>query len=309
VSSLRLRADEQLAFERDGFFTRERAFGKAEIDALCAAAERAVSLAEAAVRGGGESYAVDGNRYHEAGGSTIQFEHAQGSQTIRVIEPCHHLDAGLAALIDDPRLCEPMKDLVGSERVALFTDKLNCKRPREGSGFRWHQDSPYWAHFTPDVDRLPNAMVALDDASEANGCFRVIRGSHRRGILPGCTDGRLGPLFTDPRSFDESAQVALDVPAGSLIFFSPHTVHGSEPNRSDRLRRALVITYQPGGRRMFKVDALRDAGQAAEGRAQRAAGERSPVPSRWARQGSPARIRCEKSGAWNGRLWSRRFIS
>jgi ectoine hydroxylase len=261
VSRLRLRSDEHGAFARDGFFTRERAFGPAEIEALREAAERAVTRAEAAVRAGGESYAVDGNRYHEAGGSTIQFEHTEVSRTIRVIEPCHHLDAGLDALIDDPRLVEPMCDLVGSQRVALFTDKLNCKRPREGSGFRWHQDSPYWAHFTPDVGRLPNVMVALDDASLGNGCLRVIRGSHLRGILPGRNgEGRLGPLFTDPRCFDVSAQVALAVPAGSLIFFSPHTVHGSEPNRSDRLRRALVLTYQPGGRRMFKIDAKRDAG-------------------------------------------------
>jgi ectoine hydroxylase-related dioxygenase (phytanoyl-CoA dioxygenase family) len=261
VSPLRLRSDELRAWQHDGFFTRERAFDPAEIEALRAAAERAVARAAAAVRGGGEGYAVDGNRYHEAGGSTIQFEHAHGSETIRVIEPCHHLDAHFEALIDDPRLVDPMRDLVGCEQVALFTDKLNCKRPREGSGFRWHQDSPYWAHFTPDVDRLPNVMVALDDASPANGCFRVIRASHRRGLLPGRTgEGRLGPLFTDPRCFDESAQVALPVPAGSLIFFSPHTVHGSEPNRSDLLRRAIVLTYQPGGRRMFKVDAKRDAG-------------------------------------------------
>ena len=50
------------------------------------------------------------------------------------------------------------------------------------------------------------------------------------------------------------------VPAGSLVFFSPPAVHGSEPNESDELRRAMVLTYQPAGRRMFKVDAKRDAG-------------------------------------------------
>ena len=144
--------------------------------------------------------------------------------------------------------------------MSVFTDKLNCKRPREGSRFRWHQDSPYWAHFTPDVDRLPNVLIALDDADEHNGCFRVIRGSHRKGMLPGLEgEGQLGPLFTDPRYFDEHQQVLFEVPAGSLVFFSPHTVHGSEPNRSDMLRRAMVLTYQPGGRRMFKVDAKRDA--------------------------------------------------
>jgi ectoine hydroxylase-related dioxygenase (phytanoyl-CoA dioxygenase family) len=51
------------------------------------------------------------------------------------------------------------------------------------------------------------------------------------------------------------------MPAGSLIFFHPHSVHGSEPNRSARERRALVLTYQPGGLRHFKVDAVREAGR------------------------------------------------
>jgi ectoine hydroxylase-related dioxygenase (phytanoyl-CoA dioxygenase family) len=104
-------------------------------------------------------------------------------------------------------------------------------------------------------------LLNLDDADEDNGCFRVIRGSHRDGMLPGCEgDGRLGPLFTDPRAFALADQVPAVAPAGSLVFFSPHTVHGSEPNRSDAARRALVLTYQPGGHRMFKVDAKRETG-------------------------------------------------
>ena len=51
------------------------------------------------------------------------------------------------------------------------------------------------------------------------------------------------------------------MPAGSLLFFSPHAVHGSEPNRSDRARRALIYTYQPAGHRMFKLAGTRDAGR------------------------------------------------
>jgi ectoine hydroxylase-related dioxygenase (phytanoyl-CoA dioxygenase family) len=54
--------------------------------------------------------------------------------------------------------------------------------------------------------------------------------------------------------------VLAAVPAGSLIFFSPHTVHGSQPNASEQKRRAVVLTYQPAGHRMFKVDAMREAG-------------------------------------------------
>ncbi|MGI9431156.1 MAG: phytanoyl-CoA dioxygenase family protein, partial [Myxococcota bacterium] len=66
------------------------------------------------------------------------------------------------------------------------------------------------------------------------------------------------PLFTDPDFFDESQQVLAEMPAGSICFFSPHTVHGSEPNHSERQRRALVVTYQPADKRMFKVPRTRN---------------------------------------------------
>jgi ectoine hydroxylase-related dioxygenase (phytanoyl-CoA dioxygenase family) len=253
---------ERRAWREDGFFLRRRAFDPREVEALRAAAERVAERAEAAAGASTERYSVDGNLYVEAAGATLQYEHG-AAHALRVVEPFHHLDPFLDRLIDDPRLVEPMRELVRSERVALWTDKLNLKRPREGSRFRWHQDSPYWAHACSHLDRLPNVMLTLDDASELNGCFRVIRGSHLRGLLPGCEgDGVLGPLFTHPDAFDLAEQVAAEVEAGSLVFFSPHTVHGSEPNRSELPRRALVITYQPGGHAMFKLPRERAAGQA-----------------------------------------------
>jgi ectoine hydroxylase-related dioxygenase (phytanoyl-CoA dioxygenase family) len=261
AAAFRLTPEERSAWERDGFFIRARVFSADEVEELRAVAERVVARAGRAVAEGGRGYEIDGNRYHEAAGATIQFEHGTSCATIRVIEPFHHLDARVARVLEDPRLVEPMRDLVGSERVSLFTDKLNLKRPREGSRFRWHQDSPYWAHACRHLERLPNALVALDDASESNGCLRVIAGSHTRGCLPGLEDeGVLGPLFTDPRHFDLSRQVPAAMPAGSVLFFSPHTVHGSEPNLSDAPRRAFVVTYQPAGHKMFRIDAERRVG-------------------------------------------------
>ncbi len=259
-STLRLTAEERRAWREDGFFVRPRAFDESELEVLRRAAE-GVDAASHRRIGGGRGYAIDGNRYVDVADTTIQYEHSADTDTLRVVEPFHPFDPVFERLIDDPRLVEPMRDLVGSERVALFTDKLNFKRPREGSGFRWHQDSPYWNHFCTHVDRCPNVMVALDDADEENGCLRVVRGSHRRGLLPGLEgEGVLGPLFTDPRYFDEADEVPAVMPAGSLLFFSPHTVHGSQPNRSGRRRRAFVLTYQPAGHRMFKIDARREAG-------------------------------------------------
>ena len=162
------------------------------------------------------------------------------------------------AFVEDPRLVVPLCGVLDADEIALWTDKINLKRPREGSGFRWHQDSPYWSHVCGHCDQLPNVMVTLDDADRDNGCFRVIRGSHVDGFLPGIHDGTaLGPLFTDPAHFKEEDEWLAEVPAGSLVVFSAHSVHGSQPNRSDRARRAIVLTYQPAGNAMFKLDGTR----------------------------------------------------
>jgi len=257
-SSHGLLPDEKRRYEEEGFFVREAVFAAEELVLLRQAAELIVSEAERQSRRG-RGYEIDGNRYVDTDSATVQYEHRKGSETIRVIEPFHHLHPRFEALVADARIVTPVCGVIETESVALWTDKINLKRPREGSGFRWHQDSPYWTHRIDHVDRCPNVMIALDDASEANGCFRVIRGSHREGCLPGIQDGtQIGALFTDPRYVDESAQVALAVPAGSLVFFSAHTVHGSRPNESGDARRAIVLTYQPPGNPMFKREGRRE---------------------------------------------------
>ncbi len=253
-----LTAAERRAYEEQGFFVRREQFSRQELASLRAAAERAIDHAAAAAAGG-NAYYLDGKQFIDCGPSTLQFEHASGSRTIRVLEPVHLHDPDIDDLLDDPRLAEPMQELVGERHLALWTMKLNTKRAHEGSGFGWHQDSPYWMHDCHHVEQLPNVMVALDDQDKSNGCFAIVPGSHKLGILPGTTDGsQLGGFFTDPSTFDAATAVHFEVPAGSLIFFHPHCVHGSDPNRSSRARRALVATYQPGGFAALKTGTVRN---------------------------------------------------
>jgi hypothetical protein len=257
---MRLSELEQRNYAADGFLIRASAFTPMEVetlrDAVERAALRAMQLAES-----GATYVLDGKRFVDSGYTTVQFEPESGSDTIRVVEPVHELDDRLSNLLDDIRIVEPMRDLVGAEHLAVGTDKLNLKRPFEGSGFGWHQDSPYWVHDCDHVDQLPNVLIALDAASEENGCFRVIRGSHTRGCLAGINDGsQLGGFYTDPALFDEQQQVPMIVPAGSLVFFNAHSVHGSLPNNSAEPRRALVLTYQPAGFPMLKSKRVRNVG-------------------------------------------------
>jgi ectoine hydroxylase len=258
TSTFSLTSDESQQYESDGFFLRESVFDTSEINELRNVTELAVLQARE-LSEQGRTYFLDGKRFVDADYVTVQFEHSPGSETVRVIEPTHQLQPGLEALVDDPRIVGGMQGIIGSDDISLWTAKLNLKRAHEGSGFGWHQDSPYWVHDCNHVDLLPNVMLAFDDATEDNGCFRVIRGSHTRGCLPGSNDDtQLAGFFTDPGCFDESLQVPMIVPAGSLIFFSPHIIHGSFPNHSDQPRRAMVLTYQPANFPMLKSGQIRN---------------------------------------------------
>ena len=250
---MHITAAEQTHYHRHGYFTRTSQFTPAELDDLRSAVQRIQARIDDLARNG-TTYVLDGKRFVDSNGTTIQFEHETGSQTLRVIEPAHLHDARIEALIDDERLVLPMQALVGTPELALWTVKLNIKSPRHGSGFGWHQDSPYWMHDCDHVDQLPNVMLLLDEQTENNGCFRIIPGSHAHGILPGTNDGtQLGGFFTDPQCFDAATAHAMVLPAGSLVFFDPHVIHGSQPNNSDQPRRALIFTYQPGGYATLKL--------------------------------------------------------
>lgn len=263
-----LSRSERRQYEEQGFFARKCVFDENDLERFREAAERVVARAGKEVlalgtpgaKVFGQDYRIDGNRYVETAlPSTIQFEHRSDAATIRVIEPFHHLDPVFEALVEDSRIVTPLGGVLGEERVALWTDKINLKRSQAGSGFRWHQDSTYWRHACDHCERMPNIMILIDDADRSNGCFRLVPGSHRNGFLPGIQDGsRLGPLFTDPAAFDAQRQWMAELPAGSLVVFNAHTVHGSEPNTSDRDRRAIVLTYQPADHPMFKLPGTRN---------------------------------------------------
>lgn len=252
------------AYRKQGFFVRPGVLREVELVELRAAVERIHQcINREAERGLAPIEWIDGRRYQDLLGSTVKWEWAEGSREIRSMEPVHHLDSALDALIDDPRLWQAARDLIGAEAVSLFTDKLNFKRP-QGAPFPWHQDAPYWAFGCDHLDRLASLQLYLDDASAGNGCLWMIPGSHLHGALPQAEDrGVLGKLYTDVEQLDGSAPLPIEAPAGSLIYFHGDVVHGSRRNRSPHSRRALVFTYQPAGLPQWRLDGPRPISAAA----------------------------------------------
>jgi hypothetical protein len=262
VDPTRATRKERLQYRELGFFARVSVFSEAELAELRAAAERAHQriLDAAADAEASPVEQIDNQRYQVLRGATVKWEWRHDLRAARSIEPCHHLDPGLDAAVEDPRLWGPCRDVLGCERLSLFSDKLNVKRPN-GAPFPWHQESPYWVHGAEQVDRVVSVLAYLDDANKENGCLWVVPGSHKLGPLPGLKDrGTLGALYTDLSQVPGTPQ-PVELPAGSVLTFHGDLVHGSQSNRSRQSRRVLVVAYQPAGLRRWRVAKIRSVGE------------------------------------------------
>jgi ectoine hydroxylase-related dioxygenase (phytanoyl-CoA dioxygenase family) len=154
-------------------------------------------------------------------------------------------------LVSDDRLLDLAQLFVGPD-IALFATHYLCKPPKNGKGVEWHQDGAFWPLEPMNVVTL---WLALTDSEPANGCLRVLPGSHRSTLAE--------MRQTDPGSVlrrridadvDEDAAVDLVMRPGDVEVHHPNIVHSSMPNRSDRWRRALTIRYIPTSTRITRPD-------------------------------------------------------
>jgi ectoine hydroxylase-related dioxygenase (phytanoyl-CoA dioxygenase family) len=249
---MRLTAGEREQYERDGYLVRRNVFSADEIEAMGSAIERVCAQLVARKDRSGKKVQVSSFSVFEqfwAESVVIKWEPSDPNR-LKGLEPFAHLDPYLTEVAKHRGFIEPMRDLVGCEDVALFTEKLNLKRASGGGGFAPHRDFPYWEQPAEQPERLVTAWVALDDADAENGALEVLPGSHLLEAVPHRKSEKLFESFeVDTERFDTSAMRTVRARAGDVVFFGPFLVHRSANNRSTRDRRALLYTYQPAGLR------------------------------------------------------------
>jgi len=248
----RISVAEREQYDREGFLVRRRVFDAGEVGAMCAAIERVCAALVARKERSHKkvrvsSFSVFEQFWDES--VVIKWEPSDPNR-LKGLEPFAHLDPYLTEIAAHPGFVEPMRDLVGCERVGLFTEKLNLKRANGGGGFAVHRDFPYWEEPAEKPEALVTAWVALDDADAGNGALEVLPGSHLHRSVPHRRSEKLFESFEiDVDHYDVSRMQTVPTRAGDVIFFGPFLVHRSAANLSDRDRRALLYTYQPAGLR------------------------------------------------------------
>lgn len=133
-------------------------------------------------------------------------------------------------------------DVCGPD-VKFYHSKLNFKWPQGGQRFDWHHDIPAWPH----TDYSPVTVgLYLDDVGPAQGPLLAIKGSHSAPLHSMYDrDGNWTLRIPEeelPAGWQNDV-TALSGPAGSLVLLNCRVIHGSEPNRSDRMRPLLLNVY------------------------------------------------------------------
>ncbi len=171
--------------------------------------------------------------------------HTPENPRLRRIPQTGAFDADFEAFGLSGPIVDIAEDLLGAD-VRLHHSKLNFKWNDGGEEIKWHQDIQFWPHSNYSPLTIG---VYLCDVDEAMGPMGVYAGSHK------------GPLFTlrdsagewtgalsnaEVATFDPNALRWCKGPRGTVTVHNCRMVHGSEPNRSPRMRPLLLHTYAAG---------------------------------------------------------------
>ncbi len=148
----------------------------------------------------------------------------------------------LRELIFHEKITSTCAALLGVDRLRFWHDQVFAKPPHHQGVVPWHQDYSYWQRTTPA--RHITCNLLLDDSDEESGCIQFVPGSHRWPLLPSLPfDSPLEAIRGHLSAGARFAAHAVPVAAGSATFHHSHMLHGSDRNRSDRWRRAVVLNY------------------------------------------------------------------
>jgi ectoine hydroxylase-related dioxygenase (phytanoyl-CoA dioxygenase family) len=216
-------SDEQISqFHCDGYLIVRGLFDQPEMDGLLTYAKGDQDLV-------GESYVRSD---------------ATGAETRLALRNDLDDASVYTAIVRSQRIASTMQQFLGDE-VYHYHHKMTLKEPKIGGAWEWHQDYGYWYNFGCLYPDMASCMIAVDKASQANGCLQVIRGSHKLGRVDHLKVGE--QVGADPirveAALDRHELVYCEMDPGDAVFFHGNLLHRSDQNASDQSRWSLICCY------------------------------------------------------------------
>ncbi|PCJ63254.1 MAG: hypothetical protein COA79_00165 [Planctomycetota bacterium] len=136
-------------------------------------------------------------------------------------------------------ICEKVASILGEDLI-MWASYFFEKQPG-GLEIPWHQDINYWP-LEPAINI--SAWIALDLVTTENSCVQLIPGSHKKKIphIEAPKNVQFGEM-ADPKYFDESEKVNIQLKPGEYFLFNEKMLHKSDQNNSALRRRGMTFRY------------------------------------------------------------------
>lgn len=146
-------------------------------------------------------------------------------------------------LATNDAVLDAVEPVLGGEDILVDGTLVFYKRPQDAGYVSWHQDSANsdW-HLTPTV----SAWIALTPSHRANGCMRVVPGTHKQGQLAHAKSPDAANLLYYGEQVavaDESRALDVVLRPGEMSLHHSTIVHGSNANTSNEPRVGFIIRY------------------------------------------------------------------
>lgn len=215
-------------FEENGYYVAKGVYSKAELKHLESEFDRIVNQ----LLGSGEHvnarWGGNANQKIDGGGTVVI--HTHNVQCFSA--------AWMRAFMQD-RFLNTAQEFLGPN-IILHHSKLFQKPAEKGAPFPTHQD---WSYFPTEKDTMIAGVIHVTDTTEEMGCFRVYPGSHKLGRLP-LTSGQVDNETLDKYPIEKATPLIAE--AGDVVFFHYFTLHGSLPNRSNKVRKTVLVQMHSG---------------------------------------------------------------
>jgi ectoine hydroxylase-related dioxygenase (phytanoyl-CoA dioxygenase family) len=143
------------------------------------------------------------------------------------------------------KIFDRLEAIFGDE-VYVYHNKVAQKYPGV-VGFSHHQDYAYWYEMGCLYPDMATAFIAIDRATLANGCLKLVEGSHKLGRLNHVQRDGISDSGVDPQRLEQilkhMPEVAIELEIGDAVIFHCNILHASDDNESNESRIGLLGCY------------------------------------------------------------------
>ncbi len=143
-------------------------------------------------------------------------------------------------LLQSEAAMDVLESVLGEGLICFFS-QLFFKPPEGGGPKPTHQDNFY---FSPeDKEKIVTFWVALNTATQENGCLYYWKESHKKGVLPHWApeDAPFNLQISEGNYPQDCQRVPAPVKQGGVNLHHGFTMHQSSSNLSSEYRRAAAF--------------------------------------------------------------------